>query len=86
MVCQAGTGRYGREPGSVLSALGITENTLADSDDAYVAMAVDWAQSGDARTAFGRDIRSRLRSSPFFDGATRAADLERAYEDLWRNL
>jgi len=85
MVCLDGAGRYGREPGAALSALGLAEDTLAGNEDDYVAKAVQWAGDEAARQAFGRDIRSRLRTSPFFDGATRVADLERAYEDLWRN-
>ncbi|MCP5372637.1 MAG: tetratricopeptide repeat protein [Hyphomicrobiales bacterium] len=84
VVCLAGEGRTGREPGAVLAALDLGDTCLADDAGDYAAKALAWAGDAARRTEFAQGIRARLRAAPLFDAGARAADLERAYETLWR--
>jgi protein O-GlcNAc transferase len=75
----------GRIGASFLNTLGLGEELVADSPDAYVAkaaaLAADPARLADLRT----ELRRRLETSPLCDGPAFTRTLEQAYREMWRN-
>lgn len=78
----SGIGRHRRLVGSVLNFAGLAADMVAESADEYRDKAVAWMNDAARREAFRKTVHARLASSPVFDTAGRAADLERAYLNL----
>ncbi len=84
VICFAGEARHTRLVGSMMHHLGLEEDMVATSLDDYVKYALGWAGDEGKRKAHRDTIRDRLDSAAFFNPAERAADLEAAYEKLWK--
>jgi predicted O-linked N-acetylglucosamine transferase (SPINDLY family) len=67
---------------SILSATGLTE-LLADSTDAYIAVATKLAHDRDRFAALRSSLRARMRKSPLMDPVGFTHDVERIYHQLW---
>ncbi len=67
---------------SILTALDLTEWIARDADD-YVAKAAAWAADLPRLSAYRRDLRTRIQSSPVGDLARYAAALEARYLEMW---
>jgi protein O-GlcNAc transferase len=70
---------------SILRAAGLGEFIAADVD-AYVSLAVRWANSVDGPDDLGklrREMRSRLRGAPVCDVESFARNMERLYTQMW---
>jgi len=78
----SGVGRHRRLLGSVLHFAGLAAEMVAENPEDYRDKAVAWMNDAARREAFRQTVRARLASSPVFDTAGRAADLERAYLTL----
>lgn len=74
-------GRHRREALSLLHYLGLAADTLVSGDRDYVALVLDWAGDASRRAGFGDRIDW---AHPVLSPATRAADLERVYRDMWQ--
>ncbi len=83
MVCPAGEGRHRRLAASVLHHLGLDEDAVASTPQAYVESAVAWAASADIRMAFRRRLQEHLADHPAASARSRARDLEAAIEQMW---
>lgn len=68
-----------RDVAALLRRVGADADMLASSEDAYVAMAVGWAEDRAKRQAFWKTGRSIAASSEVFDVARLAAALEESY-------
>jgi predicted O-linked N-acetylglucosamine transferase (SPINDLY family) len=73
----------GRVSESILSTVGLTD-LVADSQDAYVELAVKLAGNGEWRAHLHATLRSCLESSPFCDGVGFTRQLEDAYRSMWK--
>lgn len=74
-------GRHRREAFSLLHYLGVASDTLAATDQDYVAMALGWVGNAERRIGFREKVD---RSHPVLSPVARAADLGRVYRDLWQ--
>jgi predicted O-linked N-acetylglucosamine transferase (SPINDLY family) len=63
--------------------VGLTD-LVADSQDAYVELAVKLAGNGEWRAHLHATLRSCLESSPFCDGVGFTRQLEDAYRSMWK--
>jgi predicted O-linked N-acetylglucosamine transferase (SPINDLY family) len=84
VVCPAGIGRQTRLAASLLDHLELDEPMVAESGDDYVALAVEWAASGDRRKSLRATIGERLKQATALDPRARARDLEAVYEEMWK--
>ncbi|MEQ8193604.1 MAG: hypothetical protein RIB59_03855 [Rhodospirillales bacterium] len=84
VVCLAGEKRHSREAGSMLAQLGFKDGMVAETLDAYIANALEWANNDEKRRDFRRGIRERMLKSKSFDTNARAADLQNAFNALWQ--
>ena len=80
-------------PGSVcqdvaflLQRLELDKRMVGQSNDAYIEQAITWARDEEARSAFRKDGRQALTSSPVFDPASFTASLEEAYRGIWEKV
>ena len=80
----ADSGRHTRESGSVLSYLGLDEDTVADNLDDYTKFALNWAKDTDKRGEFRSKVRENILTSKHFDTKARAADLQAVFNTLWQ--
>ena len=80
------TGRlyHQRHGGAVLHAAGLDE-LIAETDDAYVDVAVALAQDAARRRQLRSDLRGIMERSPLRDGAGMARALEQVFRRLWRD-
>ncbi len=83
-ISYAGSGMHGRLDGGILHHLGLGNEMVGETPGEYVAKALDWAGDLDRRRHFAAEIRGRMKEKSFFNPAKRAADLEKAYEALWK--
>jgi protein O-GlcNAc transferase len=76
--------RYaGRMAASILTRLGL-EQFIAESEQQYIDLAVQWSQRLDALAALRQTMRQRMRASPLCDAAGFVRHLEDAYRFAWR--
>ena len=68
---------------SVLTAIGLPE-LIADSQEAYVAIARDLACDRDRLCAVREGLRERLHASPLMDHDRLASDVAEAFRGMWR--
>ena len=85
VVCLAGTHRDRRQAASLLHHMDLGDTMVAENEDDFVDLAVEWAENADKRRAFRAEVADRLMTSPGLDANARARDLERLIEDLWRH-
>jgi predicted O-linked N-acetylglucosamine transferase (SPINDLY family) len=71
-----------RVAGSLLTALGL-DDLIADTLEDYEAKALKLASQPDALAALRRRLATLRLSSPLFDGAAFARNLEKAFEAMW---
>lgn len=74
----------GRHSSSYLSAIGLGD-LVTESEDAYVARAIELAQNGDRRRALRSSMRHRLLTSPVMDHVGTTRRLEAAFRMMWRD-
>ncbi len=84
VISYAGGGIHSRLDGAILHHLGLGDEMVAETPGDYVSKALDWAGDQDRRRNFAAEIRGRMKESSFLSPAKRAADLEKAYEALWK--
>ncbi len=69
---------------SILSQIGLTK-LAANSPDQYVQIARDLANDPPRLAELRRTLRQKMQNSPLMDTAAFAADVEKAYREMWRN-
>ena len=74
-------GRFGD---SILGACGLAD-WVVDSEDEYVARAVEAVADIDALSRLHENLRARMRGSPLCDGAAFARDFAAAMRGMWRD-
>lgn len=74
----------GRVGETLLAAMGMSEDFVADDIDDYVRRAVDWAGRSDELAAMRPGMRARLKASPLGDERGHARAMEAAYRAMWR--
>ena len=84
VICFAGAHHERRQAASLLHHMDLGDAMVADNEDDFVALAVEWAENVEKRRAFRTEVADRLMMSPGLDANARARDLERLIEDLWR--
>ena len=79
------TGRHhlSRVGSSLLTAVG-RPDLIAESRDAYIAMAVRLAGQGPRTSQQRRDLREQMKSSPLMDANQFARSVEAAFREMWR--
>lgn len=77
-------GRHRREALALLHYLGLDGESMAATDDAYVALAIDWSRDASRRAGFRDRLLQGLQDRPVLSAAARATDLERVYRELWQ--
>lgn len=75
VVSRAGDWAGARQGLSILSALGL-EAWVAESDDGFIATAVQLANDARALSAHRSELRQRMRASPLLDGRRLARQIE----------
>ncbi len=83
VVTRVGTTAVARGGLSQLHNLGLIE-LAADSDDAFVRIAVQLASDLPALATLRASLRERMQRSPLMDGARFARNVEAAYRQMWR--
>jgi protein O-GlcNAc transferase len=83
VVTRIGPTVAGRAGLSQLSNLGL-EVLAADSDESFVATAIELANDLPRLAALRASLRARMERSPLMDGKRFARDLEAAYEAMWK--
>ncbi len=84
VISYAGSGIHSRLDGGILHHLGLDNEMVAETPGDYVAKALDWAGDQDRRRHFAAEIRGRMKEASFLNPLSRAADLEKTYEALWK--
>lgn len=84
IICMAGEQAFANSTSSALTALDIAD-TVASSDEEYIAKAVELARSPERQARFRADIRPRMQNSYLMDYAGFVADMEHAYRLMWLN-
>lgn len=72
-----------RQTMALLKVIGLPE-FIADSEDAYVELAIYYAGDLDALAALRQRQRGVMAMSPLCDGRRFTAELESAYQEMWR--
>jgi len=80
----AGDGPHLRGMASALNSMGLSDDCVAQSLEAYVDLTVGWAGNDERRKEFGDNVAQRMKESAFFDYATRAKTLEDVLKSLWQ--
>jgi len=70
---------------SILSAVGLGKECIADSIDQYIAKAIALANDLPHLAELHSGLRERLLSSPLCDGPGFTLELEAAYRTMWLN-
>lgn len=83
VVTRAGAMGFARSGATILHNAGLSE-LVADSEDAYVEIAVGLASDRVRLRELQRGLRERLRASPLMDAPAFMRDLEAAYRGAWR--
>jgi protein O-GlcNAc transferase len=83
LVALKGTRWVGRMSQSILAALGLDE-WVAENTDAYIALACRLAADIPNRPHLRGELRQRVESSTFCDGASFTRGLEEAYRGMWQ--
>src|SRR5258706_16067563 len=73
----------GRLTASILTALGMTE-WIAESQDDYVAQAVEYSNDLSKLAALRQGLRARFLASPIGDGPAYSRAVEGHYREMWR--
>jgi predicted O-linked N-acetylglucosamine transferase (SPINDLY family) len=79
-----GTNHRGRVGVSLLHALGLEEEFVAESVEDYIARAVAWGKDPRRLAEIRGELRPRMESSPLRDEMGFTRELETAYRNLWR--
>jgi predicted O-linked N-acetylglucosamine transferase (SPINDLY family) len=79
-----GQNHRGRVGVSLLTALGLEKEFLAESVEDYIARAVAWGNDPRRLAEIRAELRPRLESSPLRDEVGFTRDLEHAYRAAWR--
>ncbi len=72
-----------RQTLSFLTALDLTDDLVADSPDAVIALAAGLAAAPDRLATLRAGLRPRMAASPLCDGRRMARALETTYRTLW---
>lgn len=84
VVTEAGNSHVSRVGVSLLSNLGL-EELIANSPQAYVALALDLARDRARLGHLRESLRPRMDSAPLTDGPGFTRALEAAYREMWRD-
>jgi protein O-GlcNAc transferase len=84
VITLAGPSPIHRSATSMMSSVGLPE-FVADSHDAYVAIAKRWAADIPALADIRAGMRERMKASPLMDGARVTKDLEAKLRSVWRD-
>ncbi|CAG4892267.1 tetratricopeptide repeat protein [Paraburkholderia saeva] len=84
VITRIGETAVGRAGLSQLFNLGLTE-LAADSDDAFVRVAVELAANLPRLAGLRQTLRSRMEQSPLMDGARFARHVEAVYRQIWQS-
>lgn len=82
VVTRVGRSVVGRGGLSQLANLGLTE-LAASTDEQFVRLAVELAHDTPRLATLRASLRPRMTQSPLMDGARFAANVERAYRQMW---
>merc|ERR1719174_450397 len=72
-------------PASLLHSVGL-ERLVVDTEDAYVATAVELARDRDTLRQIRSELRTRMQRSPLMDGPGHVRELENLYERMIQRL
>ena len=79
-----GNNHRGRVGLSLLTALGLEKEFVADNVDDYIARAIDWGRDLSRLASLRGELRPRLEKSPLRDEVKFVHDLEAAYREAWK--
>ena len=79
-----GVNHRGRVGFSLLSAMGMDKEFVADSVEDYVARAVAWGRDPRRLAEIRAELRPRMECSPLRDEVGFTRSLEKAYREAWR--
>lgn len=74
----------GRVGETLLAAMGLTKEFVAENVNDYVRRAVTWAARRDELAAVRPNLRTWLKASPLGDERSHARAMEAAYRAMWR--
>lgn len=80
----AGDRHCARVGASLIAALGLADDFLADSPDDYVARAIAWSGRRAELAALRPEVHRRLLASPLCDRPGLLRALEAEYRRIWR--
>lgn len=80
-----GSNHRGRVGVSLLHAMGLEEEFVAENVEDYISRAVAWGRDPRRLAEIRGELRGRMESSPLRDEMGFARDLESAYRKLWRD-
>jgi len=83
VVTRMGPSAVSRSSMSLLHTVGLPE-LVAQSEEEYIRLAVDWARDLGRLAEMRRTLRSRMQASPLMDAPRFARHVEAAYRALWR--
>ncbi len=75
----------GRHGVSHLSNVGLAD-WIADDEDRYVALAVDWAGRIEELAEVRMGLRARMGDAPICDAAKFTRDLENVFHGIWETF
>ena len=84
VVSLAGETAVSRAGLSILTNVGL-EELVATNTEQYVAIAAGLANDLPRLATLRSSLRARMKNSPLMDGPRYARDVERAFEQMWRN-
>jgi predicted O-linked N-acetylglucosamine transferase (SPINDLY family) len=84
VITRVGRTVVGRAGLSQLSNLGLS-SLAADSDERFVALAVELSRDLEGLATMRQELRQRLEQSPLCDARLFAQHVESAYRQMWRN-
>ena len=84
VISRAGDSHMSRVGVSLLNNVGLPE-PVADSDEAYIDLAVELASNRRRLSTLRRKLRERMKASPLMDEQSFIANLESAYRTMWTN-
>jgi len=83
VVSRTGSTAVSRGGASLLSNVGLSD-LVADSEAAYVRIAIELASDRERLAELRRTLRPRMQASPLMDEVGFARDVETQYRNLWR--
>jgi predicted O-linked N-acetylglucosamine transferase (SPINDLY family) len=84
VLAMRGNNHRGRVGLSLLHAVGLADEFVADTVDDYIARAIAWGRNPRRLAEIRTGLRPMLERSPLRDELGFTRGLENAYRDLWR--